>query len=62
VTTSASQANVAPIVRNWRRIFSMFDIVQVNGWPPLRMAAFSAGRPNASKPIGKNTLKPCIRR
>ena len=26
------------------------------------IAAFSAGRPKASKPIGKNTLWPCIRR
>ena len=29
------------------------DIVHVNGWPPLLIAAFSAGRPNASKPIGE---------
>ena len=43
-------------------MFSMLAIVQVNGWPPLLIAAFSAGSPNASKPIGKNTLKPCIRR
>ena len=56
MTTSASQAKVAPIERNWRRMFSMFDIVQVNGWPPLLIAAFSAGSPNASKPIGKKTL------
>ena len=56
VTTSASQSNVAPIVRNWRRMFSMFAIVQLNGWTPLLIAAFSAGRPKASKPIGKNTL------
>ena len=62
MTTSVSQANVAPIVRNCRRMLSMFDIVQVNGWPPLLIAAFSAGNPNASKPIGKNVLKPCIRR
>ena len=56
MTTSASQANVAPIVRNWRRMFSMFCIVQVNGWPPFLIAAFSAGSPKASKPIGKKTL------
>jgi hypothetical protein len=35
---------------------SMFDIVQANGWPPLLIAAFSAGRPKASNPIGKKTL------
>ena len=62
MTTSRSQENIAPIVRNWRRMTSMFCIVQVNGWPPFRMAAFSAGSPNASKPIGKNTLNPCMRR
>jgi len=56
VTTSCFQLNVAPIVLNWRRMLSMFDIVQVNGCPPLLIAAFSAGRPNASKPIGKKTL------
>ena len=62
MTTSAFQAKVAPIERNWRRMFSMFDIVQVNGWPPFLIAAFSAGSPKASKPIGKKTLSPCIRR
>ena len=56
MTTSFFQAKVAPIVRNWRRMFSMFCIVHENGWPPLLIAAFSAGRPKASKPIGKNTL------
>ena len=43
-------------------MFSMFCIVQVAGWTPLLIAAFSAGSPKASKPIGKNTLSPCIRR
>ena len=56
MTTSVSHANVAPIVRNWRRMFSMLAIVHVNGWPPFLIAAFSAGNPKASKPIGKNTL------
>jgi hypothetical protein len=56
VTTSCFQLNVAPMLRSWRRMVSMFCIVQVNGWPPLLMAAFSAGNPNASKPIGRNTL------
>ena len=56
MTTSCFQENVAPIERNWRRMFSMFCIVQVNGWPPLLIAAFSAGSPKASKPIGKKTL------
>ena len=54
--TSCVQSNDAPIERSWPRIFSMFDIVQVYGWPPLLIAAFSAGSPKESKPIGKKTL------
>jgi len=42
-------------------MLSMFAIVHAYGSPPLLIAAFSAGRPNASKPIGKKTLLPCIR-
>ena len=29
--------------------------VKPRGWMPLRMAAFSAGRPKLSKPIGLST-------
>jgi hypothetical protein len=37
-------------------MFSRLRIVHSRGWTPLFVAAFSAGRPNASKPIGKKTL------
>ena len=43
------------------RSCSMFCIVQSRGLMLFLIAAFSAGRPNASKPIGKNTFSPCIR-
>ena len=56
VTTSALQSKVAPIERSWRRMFSTFFMVHSAGWMPLLMAAFSAGRPKASKPMGKKTL------
>ena len=62
MTTSWSQANVAPIERSWRRMTSMFLSVHSRGLKPPLMAAFSAGSPNASNPIGRNTLSPCIRR
>jgi hypothetical protein len=61
VTTSALQSNVAPIVRSWRRMLAMFDIVQSRGLMLFLIAAFSAGSPNASNPIGRNTFSPCIR-
>jgi hypothetical protein len=35
---------------------AMFSKVQMAGWMPWRMAAFSAGRPKASNPIGNKTL------
>jgi hypothetical protein len=41
---------------------SMLAIVHSRGWKPPLIAAFSAGSPKASKPIGRNTLSPCIRR
>ncbi len=61
MTTSASQSNVAPIDRSWRRMLSMLRIVQSRGLMLFLIAAFSAGRPNASKPIGRNTFSSCIR-
>ena len=42
-------------------MLSMFDIVQSRGLIPFLIAAFSAGRPKASNPIGRNTFSPCIR-
>ena len=43
-------------------MFSMLRIVQSRGLILFLIAAFSAGRPKASNPIGRNTLSPCIRR
>jgi hypothetical protein len=40
----------------------MFDIVQSRGLTLFRIAAFSAGSPNASNPIGRKTFSPCMRR
>jgi len=34
--------------------------VMIPGWIPSAMAAFSAGRPNESHPMGESTPKPCI--
>ena len=43
-------------------MFSMLRMVHSAGWTPLLMAAFSAGRPKASKPMGKKTLWPFMRK
>ena len=32
------------------------NVLHPMGWPPIAMAAFSAGMPKASHPIGCNTL------
>ncbi len=42
-------------------MFSMFAFVQSRGLTLFLIAAFSAGSPNASNPIGRNTFSPCIR-
>lgn len=44
----------------WRFMFSMLAYVQSAGFTPCLIAAFSAGMPKASKPIGCSTLQPCI--
>jgi hypothetical protein len=59
--TPCSQSHAAPMLRNWRDIFSMLDIVQARGLMLFLIAAFSAGRPKASNPMGWKTLNPCIR-
>ena len=43
-------------------MFAMFRSTISRGWPPSRIAAFSAGRPNESKPIGCMTRAPFRRR
>jgi hypothetical protein len=40
----------------------MFSRVHLAGATPFFIAAFSAGSPNASQPIGISTLYPFIRR
>jgi hypothetical protein len=42
-------------------MWAMFSSVQICGWVPFLIAAFSAGSPNASHPNGWSTLKPRIR-
>src|SRR5438132_639305 len=41
-------------------MWAMLSSVDVSGWVPLLIAAFSAGRPNASQPKGCSTLYPRI--
>ena len=48
----ADSASAKPSRLSWSRIAAMFDRVQVPGWIPRSIAAFSAGIPNASQPIG----------
>ena len=43
-------------------MWAMFDSVHSAGCILFRIAAFSAGSPNASKPIGNSTLLPRMRR
>ena len=40
--------------------FSMLAYVHVAGWLSLLIAAFSAGRPKASQPMGCSTSKPAM--
>ena len=48
--------------REWTisNIAAMFEIVHSRGGVSFLIAAFSAGRPKASHPIGCSTLCPCI--
>ena len=50
------------MVRSCARIRSMLAYVHSLGWMLREMAAFSAGRPKESKPIGNMTLQPFMRR
>src|SRR5947209_3524088 len=56
-----SQSNSTPIPINCSFIFEMFSTVHTPGSTPRSIAAFSAGRPKASHPIGCKTLYPFIR-
>jgi hypothetical protein len=42
-------------------MYAMFSRVHFAGGTPLAIAAFSAGRPKASQPMGCSTLRPCMR-
>ena len=61
MATSRSQSYEIPRVFIWAFMVAMFSYVQTAGCTPLSMAAFSAGRPKASHPIGCRTLYPRIR-
>ena len=43
------------------RALSMLEYVHLAAWVLCLMAAFSAGRPKASKPMGCRTSKPRMR-
>ena len=49
------------MVESWAFMVAMFRRVQTPGWTPASKAAFSAGRPKASQPIGCSTLNPRAR-
>jgi len=42
------------------RSISMRSSVKVRGCTPVLIAAFSAGSPKLSKPIGDSTASPCM--
>jgi hypothetical protein len=55
VDTSRVQSIAQPTLCIVRRIVSMLRSTISRGWPPSAMAAFSAGSPNESQPIGRST-------
>ena len=57
-----SQSIEKPRRRSWARMLAMFRAVTSAGGSPVRMAAFSAGSPKASYPMGWNTTCPVRRR
>ena len=46
------------MVFSWRRMVAMFSRVHWAGGTLFSIAAFSAGRPKASQPMGCSTLNP----
>jgi hypothetical protein len=62
VANSRLQSSAKPSLFSWPRIVSIFARVHVPGWTFFSIAAFSAGIPKASQPIGWSTSKPFIRR
>ena len=60
-TFHASGSSAKPSRFSCDRIVSMFCQVHSPGWTFFSIAAFSAGMPKASQPIGCRTLKPRAR-
>src|SRR3989344_2023969 len=61
VETSRDQSKEVPMLRILFFMYAIFFSVQSRGFNLFLIAAFSAGRPNASNPIGYMTFFPCIR-
>ena len=59
---SRLQSIARPSACIWAFIAAMFCRVHFSGGTPFFIAAFSAGRPNASQPIGMSTFMPVMRR
>jgi len=53
---SRDQSIARPIDSIWPRMWAMFEYVHSAGGTLLAIAAFSAGMPKASQPIGIRTL------
>ena len=58
MANSLSQSTERPNNFNCDFIWAIFCLVHLSGFIPLSIAAFSAGKPNASQPIGCNTTLP----
>ena len=61
MATSRDQSIAQPIAWHWPFMNAMLSRVHLPGATPFFIAAFSAGRPKASQPIGISGLKPRIR-
>jgi len=58
--SSRRQSNMAPIETRLDLSSAIRASVNTRGWTPVLMAAFSAGSPNESNPIGDRTPYPLI--
>jgi hypothetical protein len=58
VAISRLQSKASPSATICAFIAAMFSRVHCAGGTPFFIAAFSAGRPKASQPIGIRTLRP----
>ncbi len=62
MATSRDQSMAQPIAWHCFFMYAMLSHVHFAGGTLLAMAAFSAGSPNASQPIGISTFMPFMRR